>query len=308
MQDDWLDLSKGLQPGMTVQGRYRIEAALGVGGVADVYRATQLDLGVPVAFKLMRPDLGASAVRHNLAERLVNEAMAAARVQHDHVIRIREVGRDLQVDYEGRQGQMKQPWLVMDLLQGHTLADELLTQGPMGAVRALPLFLNALDGLAEAHRQNIVHKDLKPSNLFLTHPGTHRESLVILDFGAARIGDMAMTLNSQIIFTPCYIAPEYFVENKVSPAMDVYQMGLILVEMLTGRPAVPHESVQECISAHTSGALDIPPWLINSPIGPIIASATATDVGERIAHAGIFYKVLSRVDPAAVRTSNGAER
>lgn len=288
-----------LPVGTVVDGAYRIEALLGEGGAAQVYKATHLALEAPVALKLLHPDVRTETLRQDLERRLWNEARAAARVQHPNVVRVREIKRDLTVEVAGAPMTLPIPYMVLDYLEGMTLGELLDAQGAMDAPRALPLFLGALQGLAVAHGLGIVHKDLKPDNLFVCQPGSASESLVVLDFGTARMTEK-MTYEGRLPFTPAYVAPEYIQGHTVSTAVDVYQMGLVLVEMLSGEPVVPHEELVPTLMAHKLGKLDIPAWVLASPLGPIVRSATARDHTERIQSAAIFHKVLSRVDPAAV--------
>ncbi len=291
-----MNIQDVLLPGAVVDGRYRIESIIGQGGVARVYKATQLDLKAPVALKVVSYVSSNITLVHNLERRLIKEGRAAAKIRHPNAICMRAIRKRMMVDVNGKRAKLDKPYIVMDCLQGHTLRHELEQNGPLEPQRALRHVRCALDALWVAHEQGIVHKDLKPSNLFLTAPGTHREALVVLDFGVARQGD-PMTVSVSPPVTPHYAAPEYISSQKVGPAVDVYQMGLILIEMLTGKSPVDDESPIECLRRHVDGELEVAPWLMESPLGPLLKSATATNPAERIAHAGIFYKVLGRISP-----------
>ena len=207
----------------------------------------------------------------------------------------------MEVKFEGDTQTLPRPYMVMDFIEGRSLRDELEQSGPLHPTRALPLFLDCLDGLGEAHANGVVHKDLKPENIVLTRYGS-REVMVILDFGTARAEILGpMTFDTSPPFTPNYIAPEYIQSNTVTPTLDVYQMGLILIEALTGAEAVPFDDPIQCIKAHVVGQLQIPGWLRESPLGPIVQSATALNHTHRIVNATIFRKVLSRIDPASIK-------
>ena len=145
------------------------------------------------------------------------------------------------------------PYMVMELLEGWDLEQHMRRHGPMDATRLLPLFIQALEGLGCAHEAGIVHKDLKPSNLFLKHPEKRHEQLSILDFGVARqVGTdtSRLTRTDSAFGTPHYMAPEYSTNQITTPALDVYQMGLILVECLTARPVIMHEDPVAALLLH----------------------------------------------------------
>jgi serine/threonine protein kinase len=185
----------------------------------------------------------------------------------------------------------------------------------------LPLFISCLDALGEAHELGIVHKDLKPSNLFLSDPGTRSEALRIVDFGIAHIkngpGDAGeqpdppeakersgrLTATGQILGTLQYLTPEYIASQTVTPALDVYQMALILVELLSGDRVIKTDNPFECLRIHTFGLLELPEYLLASPLGPVLRHALASEVSERIPDANAFAEALSEIDPAAIPPS-----
>lgn len=289
-----------LPRGTVVDGLYEILEPLGQGGVAHVYAAMQRDIGLEVALKFITAHFSSDALRLNFQKRLTAEARSVARIRHRHVVAARALRPEVTLEFSDTTKVVDQPYFVMDRLYGHTLDRQIAAEGGMQPARALGLFLDALDGLSVAHGLGIVHKDLKPENLFLVDPDhPRREALIIMDFGVARDGEAA-TLGSKLPFTPAYVAPEYVQGHVVTPAVDVYQMGLVLVELLSGRPAVPSPQPMECIRAHSTGTLEIPGYLRAGRIGQILQSALALDHRERIPNAGVFLKVLSHVDPATI--------
>jgi serine/threonine-protein kinase len=172
----------------------------------------------------------------------------------------------------------------------------------MSPSRILRLMDPCLEALGMAHQRKVIHKDLKPPNLFLRHARTERESLCILDFGIARIqDDQQLTMANQFTGTPQYFAPEYASLQDATPAVDVYQMGLILVEMWTGKPVIPPVQPVACALLHTQGMLDIPRSLLEGPMGPILARALALDPAQRFPDAQALRKALATVDPARLR-------
>ncbi len=287
--------SDELIAGHRVKGRYEIRGVLGRGGFGRVYRAMDVELEREVAIKVL--ELTGVADKAEALEALLarfrREAMLAARIHHPSVVRVYDVGV-----LEGKAGQ---PFIVMELLDGQDLEALLREGGPLEPARALSLFCGALDALAEAHQVGIVHKDLKPSNLFISTPGTPGERIKIVDFGIAHIGDASqgrLTQTGHMLGTPQYMAPEYFESQDVTPALDVYQMGLILVEMMWGRPVVDQDTPIKCIMAHVRGELAVPSALLEGPLGVAITRALAVDPGARFLNAGQFAEALRHVDTA----------
>jgi eukaryotic-like serine/threonine-protein kinase len=280
-----------LPAGTVIAGRYKIIDVVGEGGFATVYRAEQMEIHREVALKLLNP---AADMRTQQAfqERFRREARTAARIDHPNVVTVFDFGI---AEEFGR------PFMAMELLQGHDLEVELQDNGPMDAQRLVPLFAEALEALGDAHKQGIIHKDLKPSNLFLTNPGSRRETLKILDFGIARLADVQagkgkLTGTGQILGTPQYLAPEYIQHQTATPALDVYQMALILVETLTGAPVVDYDNPYQCLMVHGSGKLEVPRSLVTGPLGPVLLQALELDYTARYPNATAFQEALADID------------
>jgi serine/threonine protein kinase len=284
-----------LAVGVVLKDRYRVTTFLGAGGFAAVYEAEDQLIGRPVAIKV----LNILGLAHNPAllertlERFRREARAAARVAHPNIVTIHDMGVT---------EALSQPFIVMERLYGHDLADELHQHGPVDPARLLPLLQRALQGLWVGHQQGIIHKDLKPSNLFLHHPRTPHEDIRVVDFGIARVdaGPSELTGTGQVFGTPQYLAPEYINQQLVTPALDVYQMGLILVEALTGAPVVNSEHAIACVMTHSHGELPLPLALLESPLGEVIARALEHDPERRYANALEMAEALARMDPAQI--------
>ncbi|MEL6181606.1 MAG: serine/threonine-protein kinase [Myxococcota bacterium] len=280
--------------GRVLANRYRLQKQLGGGGVGQVYEGcdTQID-GRTVAIKILNLNRSPTAVeRQQLKERFRREASAAAQINHPGVVTIHDMG-------ETDSGE---PFMVMERLEGHDLRVE-VAKGPMAPRRALRLVSGALSALTQAHRQGVIHKDLKPANLFLCHPNTPGESLVLVDFGIAYIdrdGYDRLTRSGQMALTPNYAPPEYIGRQEVSSAFDVYQMGLILVELLMGRPVVNLHSAGLCIAAHAQGALAIPRSLMDGPLGPVVTKALALHPAERYPNAEAMAQALAAIHPDSV--------
>ena len=276
-----------LPAGALIDGRYEILGALGRGGFAMVYRARHVHMGREVALKLLNeglPESHAASIR----QRFEREAQVLAQLSHPHVVTAHD---------SGFHGEHRRPFIVMASLSGLGLDKVLAEEGPMAPSRAMRLLTPCLEALAEAHERGIVHKDLKPSNFFLTRPGTPTEALMILDFGAVTLFELPearLTHNGEMIGTPQYLAPEYIKDRVVSPALDVYQIGLLLVEMLTGELAVGTRNPYLCLMSHCRGDLRIPWALRQSPLGPIVERALSVDHLSRYPNARALLEALER--------------
>lgn len=285
--------------GDTISGRYEVRGVLGQGGFAVVYRAWDRVVDREVAIKVLNTfaDAVDETNTQRAVERFEREARAAAMITHPNVVTIFDLGV---ADRFGR------PYIVMELLDGHDLATELKENGAMAPARALTLFMGALAGLAAGHARGIVHKDLKPANLFLTGIDTPEEKLNLFDFGIARLGagEAGLTKTGEMFGTPQYMAPEYIAAGEVSLALDVYQMGLILVEMFTGRKVVEADVAITAAMTHGKGALPLPVELLEGPLGDVLLGALAHDPALRFADAAVFLEALEaaleEVDPDSI--------
>ena len=203
-----------------IAGRYRLADLLGRGGMGEVWRAEDEVLGRAVAVKLL-PDNGAD---QEATARFRMEARTAASLSDPHVVAVHDFG-----EQDGR------CYLVMELVNGQTVAEELHRNGPLPAERVARIGAQTAAGLAGAHRQGIVHRDIKPANLFTTADG----HVKIGDFGIARFSDdraAALTSAGQIVGTSLYLAPERALGRPAGPSADVYALGCVLYELTTGRP------------------------------------------------------------------------
>lgn len=203
-----------------LDGKYALIRELGAGSISTVYEAENLIVGKKVALKLMKGEAFADS---NGQARFVAEARAAARIAHANVVDIHDLGIT----------QRGVPFMVMELLRGQTLEDMIDTRGPLTPAFACELFLQLLAGLSAAHAQGIVHGDLKPSNIFVTHPRPDRPLLKLLDFGIAR-GVQAAQQNPREPKSPAYQAPEQLSGEAADFRSDVYQASAVLFALLSG--------------------------------------------------------------------------
>ncbi|HEV3082144.1 MAG TPA: serine/threonine-protein kinase, partial [Gemmataceae bacterium] len=209
---------------------YEVEAVLGRGGMGIVYKARHLRLNRSVALKMLLA--GAYAGRSE-KERFALEAAAIAGLRHANIVQVHDVG-----DHDGR------PYFTMEYLEGGSLAQRLLGT-PQPAYQAAGLLATLAGAVQAAHQGGIVHRDLKPANILLTSDGTPK----IADFGLARHFDsgQALTLSGARVGTPSYMAPEQAMgkANAIGPLADIYSLGAMLYELLTGRPPFRAETAAE---------------------------------------------------------------
>ena len=210
--------------GQVVERKYRVDRMLGAGGMGAVYAATHIITGKRVALKWLLPAASDTEGR-DAEERLLREAQATARIDHPNVVNVFDVG-----------GHAAGLYLVMELLRGESLGDR-LERAPIEPEQAIALLMPALRGVSAAHAQNVVHRDLKPDNIFLCTDaeGVYRDTKV-LDFGISKLTtgeQLGLTATGMLMGTPCYMAPEQVQGHcRASPQLDVYALGVILYEIL----------------------------------------------------------------------------
>jgi serine/threonine-protein kinase len=201
-----------------IGSRYRLERTLGEGGMAAVHLAHDLELDRPVAVKILNPALAADEA---FRERFLREARNAARLAHPNVVHVFDAG----TDDDGV------PYIVMEYVEGGTLAE----RGKLEPGEAIALVLQAAAGLAHAHAAGLVHRDVTPGNLLVRSDGT----LKVADFGIARAAEEGrLTQTGTILGTAAYLSPEQAAGKEATPAADVYALGAVVYELLTGR--TPH--------------------------------------------------------------------
>jgi eukaryotic-like serine/threonine-protein kinase len=217
-------------------GKYRVESSLGFGGMGLVIKAKNLDLDEYVAIKLLRDDV---ELDEENVTRFVREAKNAVKLKSEHVARITDVG----TFEDGR------PYMVMELLDGLDLGKTLLDQGALERSRAVDLVLQACDAIAEAHALGIVHRDIKPTNLFVTKRRDGSELLKVLDFGISKatLGpDMSLTQTQSMLGTPAYMSPEQMRSARtVDRRSDIWSLGCVLYELVEGHAPFEAENFAE---------------------------------------------------------------
>jgi serine/threonine-protein kinase len=212
--------------GGTIADRYEILSLVGVGGMGRVYRALQRSLDREVAVKLIHPHLTGSQV---FVQRFMTEALAASRLNHAHIVSIFDFG---QMD-EAEGGDL---YLVMELLAGVSLGNVMQSDGALPFPRIVTILGQTLEALAVAHDSGITHRDMKPDNIFLTPRRGGGDHVKVIDFGIAKLGaDGRVTETGLICGTPAYMAPEQGAGRTLDPRADLYSVGVMMFEMLTGK-------------------------------------------------------------------------
>src|SRR5918912_1466562 len=216
--------------GLTLDEKYHLDSRIGTGGMGTVYRATHLLIDRPVAIKVLNPHY----VEDEAAQtRFRREARAAGRLQHTNAVTVTDFGTT----------QDGLVYIVMELLEGRTLRDVLAREAPLDTARAVSMMLQVAAAVGAAHDAGIIHRDLKPANIFIVQRKDAPPFVKVLDFGIAKLAAESvddddphtLTAVGAMIGTPKYMSPEQCDGSPLTPASDVYSLGIILYEMLTGR-------------------------------------------------------------------------
>jgi tRNA A-37 threonylcarbamoyl transferase component Bud32 len=277
-------------------GRYRAVRRIDAGGMGEIWEADDTLLGRRVAVKVLAQELAGdrAAVR-----RFRQEARATAKLAHPNVTRVFDF-----VDGEA-------PFLVLELLEGQTLASRLRRGGAIPPVEAARIAAAVADGLDVAHRGGIIHRDVKPGNIMLTPGG----DVKVMDFGIAAAWEVHSTTGQQLLATASYVAPERVAGGRASPAADIYSLGVVLYEMLTGRPPFVAGTAEQIIRAHLETpprpVRTLAPW-VPPGIAAACEAALAKDPTDRPASAASLAARLRAAADAAVEAlpsgRTGADR
>lgn len=286
----------------SVVGNYKIIDKIGEGGMGAVFKGVDLMLEREVAIKMLRPEL---ARQPNVVERFRTEAVTLAKLNHPNVATLHSFFR-----------QGEDFFMVMEFVRGKTLDEVIRTQGAMQCDRAIELFCMALEGIDHAHKMGIVHRDIKPANMMLTETG----SIKVMDFGIARVlGTDRLTKAGHLIGTVEYMSPEQVRGEETDARSDIYSLGILLYEMLTGRVPFNSTSEYELMRCQIEDA-PAPPRThaphIPLPVEQAIMRSLAKKREARYQSASEFRAMLMRrktgaatrplADPAALTGGNAA--
>ena len=279
---------------------------LGAGGMGVVYQAEDSHLKRAVALKVMKPALAAS---DSARRRFLREAQAAAAIEHDHIVSIYQVGEDRGL-----------PYLAMQLLKGETLHERARREGRLPVAEVLRIGREIASGLAAAHRRGLVHRDIKPPNIWL-EAGTGR--VKILDFGLAREagGEADVTQRGVIVGTPAYMAPEQATGQVIDARCDLFSLGCVLYRLCTGQLPFHQANAIAVLVAVANDQPPSPPQLnpeVPQPLSDLVMHLLAKDPADRPLSADMVVDALAALEreqtlggflrPGSVQTGSGAIR
>jgi eukaryotic-like serine/threonine-protein kinase len=286
-----------LTPGVLIDDRYRLDDRLATGGMGDVWRATDVSLGRPVAVKVLLPAL---LTDPSFGTRFRSEARMLAALHHPGVVRV--------YDYGEGPGPAGGPiaYLVMEYVDGEPLSNRLANGERLPSEETMDIVAQAAKALHAAHTAGIVHRDVKPSNLLLRPDG----SVMLVDFGVARStgANTNLTSTNAVVGTAMYMAPEQASGRKISPATDIYALGAVAYHCLAGHPPFMGGSPLDIALRHVT---DEPPALpddVPAPVRDIVGRALAKDPAERFPSAAAFAQAAGAAvaEPALAGRAAGA--
>ncbi len=253
--------------GTTLNGRYRLEARIGTGGMSSVYRANDETLERPVAIKLMNREI---ATDSDQLERFRREARAVAQLSHPHIVGVIDYGED-----QGR------PYIVLEYVEGETLKERIRRNGELDVSEAIAYAIEIARALGCAHARHIVHRDVKPQNVLIDEEGSAK----VTDFGIARsLDDDGLTADGRVLGTTDYVSPEQALGHDVTGQSDLYSLGIVLYEMLTGSVPFRGENQVAVAMKHVREELPDVQTLrpeVSASLAAVVDRATAKDLHER---------------------------
>ena len=259
-------------PGTVLAGKYRLDSCIGKGNFGTVYKGHHLGLDLDIALKVLQGRMAGGA---DALARFQREGISACRVKHPNAVSVTDFGVDRKVAF-----------LVMELLSGHSLHEELARSGRLSVARALEVVLPICSVLSVSHEAGIIHRDIKPANVFL-HRAPQGEVVKVLDFGIAKlVGHPVRTVAGVILGTPIYMAPERFESGKYDGRSDVYSLGTMLYQMLSGRVPYTPERDDPMVLASLKVTEDAPPLREANPKLPealdeVVMRSLSRDPGRR---------------------------
>jgi eukaryotic-like serine/threonine-protein kinase len=286
--------------GTLLGGRYRLDAEIGRGGMSTVYRAFDTVLERPVAIKLMHREIASDA---DQLERFRREARAVAQLNHPHIVTVIDAGEELSPD-GGRPPECA-PYIVLEYIEGETLKDVIRREGQLEIPRAIAYALEIARALEAAHERMIVHRDVKPQNVLIGAEGGAK----ITDFGIARsLTEEGLTVAGRVLGTTDYVSPEQALGQPVTGQSDIYSLGVVLYEMLTGEVPFRGESPVAVAMRHVREEVPDVQHLrpeVSAATAAVVDRAVDKDLGRRFPDAHTMARELEEV--LAIETSRAGQ-
>src|ERR1039457_4245101 len=266
--------------GTLLGGRYRLDAQIGRGGMSTVYRAFDIVLERPVAIKLMHREIASDS---DQLERFRREARSVAQLSHPHVVTVIDAGEEPSPDgqHAAGAGGVGTPYIVLEYVDGETLKELIRREGPLDIPQAIAYAIEIARALGAAHERLIVHRDVKPQNVLIGVEGGAK----ITDFGIARtLTEEGLTMDGRVLGTTDYVSPEQAIGQSVTGQSDLYSLGIVLYEMLTG--TVPFSGETPVAVAMKHVREDVPDVQLVRPevsaaTASVVDRATAKDLARR---------------------------
>ena len=269
---------------MVLAQRYRLEAEIGHGGFSQVFRATELRIGREVAIKIMSADSVDAAGE----QRFRREAELARQLTHPNTVHL--------LDFD--LGRRPSPFIVYELLSGETLEALIKRDGPLGQQRTARIVSQILKSLMEAHALGVVHRDMKPGNIFICTFAGESDFVKVLDFGIAKTSESApLTAAGMVIGTPRYMPPEQILGQPPQPSMDLYAVGMMLAEMSCGHALVRGTPLEAARVQLSPDPVPLPEMVEQSVFGPLLRRALDKDPAHRFPVGQQMLTVLEQLIP-----------
>ncbi len=243
------------QPGMVIRNKYQIQDRIGIGGMGVVYRARHLTFNEVCAIKIVSDAIAGDA---NFLQRFQTEAVVTRKLRHPNAVRV----DDFDYTEDGR------PYIVMELVEGKNIGEILHAEGPFRVSRALRIATQAASALGVAHKLGVVHRDIKPANILLATDESGQEIAKVLDFGIAKLREVAgeaqsgMTMTGMVVGTPLYMSPEQFMGKKAAGEIDgrtdIYSLGVVLYQMVTAQLPFEGDTPYSLMMQHIQGTVRPP--------------------------------------------------
>jgi len=286
-----------LQPGMIIRNKYEILDRIGVGGMGVVYRARHLTFNEVCAIKIVNDVIAGDA---NFLQRFQKEAVVTRKLRHPNAVRV----DDFDYTEDGR------PFIVMELVEGKNIGEILQEEGPFRVPRAVRIATQVARALGVAHKLGVVHRDIKPGNILLTTDEQGQETAKVLDFGIAKLREVAgdanagMTMTGMVVGTPLYMSPEQFMGKKAGEEIDgrtdLYSLGVVLYQMVTAQLPFEGDTLYSLMMQHVEGRVRpphelVPELHIPEPLSRVILKSIDKAREQRFQTAEEFIAALDQV-------------